>query len=509
MTFYLRMEAVNLGNFVYDTQDLATVRGGGLALLYSTKWVPKGLGLDSVSLGASGGLFQLKATTWEEAEDIRREVEKHLQTYHHRFVKPRGDEGHLDLGLATFVVDVVQEKARAEENREEGEGEDVSFPLVRESLLAANRWRQMTSLDLAVPRAASKNTRKPVCAIDRVRPSAKDRRGGDGEPISESVYQRREFGRVQKQQFYEGETDEEFEGGFSQSFQELALDPSRGNLDGKMGVLYLDGNHIGKLVREMGKGPTRLFLVDEELRGRRQSILRKILVHARDEDAGFREASPSGTPGAIRFETLLWGGDDILWVMPAWRALEVVSRFFGSGVWEPPLDGFGAHDELTHAGGLVLCHDKAPIYRIRQLADRLADQAKEKSRKQNLVAYEVLESFDHVGDNVEEYRTARTPPGLHPSDLLLEPEKLGDALTVSARLLPELPHGKVIDAAAELREEGPGALQDPGGAAMWLRKTLPGATVTELDRLLDSLGGEPIGWLHLAELWDFLAAGRA
>lgn len=29
MKFYLRMEGVNLANFVYDTQDLSTIRGGG------------------------------------------------------------------------------------------------------------------------------------------------------------------------------------------------------------------------------------------------------------------------------------------------------------------------------------------------------------------------------------------------------------------------------------------------------------------------------------------------
>ena len=33
MAFYLHIEAVNISNFVYDTQDLSTIRGGGLLLL--------------------------------------------------------------------------------------------------------------------------------------------------------------------------------------------------------------------------------------------------------------------------------------------------------------------------------------------------------------------------------------------------------------------------------------------------------------------------------------------
>ena len=32
-SFLLRMEGVNLSNFVFDTQDLSTIRGGGLLLL--------------------------------------------------------------------------------------------------------------------------------------------------------------------------------------------------------------------------------------------------------------------------------------------------------------------------------------------------------------------------------------------------------------------------------------------------------------------------------------------
>jgi len=31
--YYLRMEGVNLNNFVYETQDLSTIRGSGLLLL--------------------------------------------------------------------------------------------------------------------------------------------------------------------------------------------------------------------------------------------------------------------------------------------------------------------------------------------------------------------------------------------------------------------------------------------------------------------------------------------
>ena len=33
--------------------------------------------------------------------------------------------------------------------------------------------------------------------------------------------------------------------------------------------------------------------------------------------------------GTLRIETLLWGGDDLLWVVPAWKGIETLVHFFG------------------------------------------------------------------------------------------------------------------------------------------------------------------------------------
>lgn len=35
MEYYLSVEAVNLDNFISDTADLSTIRGGGLLLLHA------------------------------------------------------------------------------------------------------------------------------------------------------------------------------------------------------------------------------------------------------------------------------------------------------------------------------------------------------------------------------------------------------------------------------------------------------------------------------------------
>ncbi len=94
-------------------------------------------------------------------------------------------------------------------------------------------------------------------------------------------------------------------------------------------------------------------------------------------------------------ETLLWGGDEIVWVTPAWRGWRLLTMFYESAkAWQ--LLG----KSVTHSAGLVFCHHKAPIHEIVHLAKELNGMVKEKGRRQkarNLFAYQVLESFDHIG----------------------------------------------------------------------------------------------------------------
>ena len=63
-TYYLRIEAVNLVNFVYDTQDLSTIRGGSMLIREA---VARRIGqrfpdLEAVSVGASAGLFRFEVS---------------------------------------------------------------------------------------------------------------------------------------------------------------------------------------------------------------------------------------------------------------------------------------------------------------------------------------------------------------------------------------------------------------------------------------------------------------
>ena len=496
--FYLRVEAVNLAHTVEDTEDLSTVRGGGLALLRAVEWVGRKFGFEAVTLGASAGIFEIEAADAEEMERRRREVEQFLAEHSEPYEDRDGDRRLLDLGQFTFVTDVTPASG--------------DFALDRRRLVARNRFRQMQSPSLVVPAEAAPDGAGP-CEEDRLRPAAegcygKPRRGAGqrSRRLSRSVSERREFGRAQKQAFYEVETDVAYPGAFSNDFAALSADPgdagapAEAPLAGKMAVLYLDGNRFGRLQDEHCATAEGQRSFDEALRGYRRSVLRELLAKAKD-DPGFLEESADSEASQeprLRFETLLWGGDELLWAVPAARGLWTLGFFYGhAAAWS------FAGEPLTFAGGLVLCHHNAPIYRVRALASELAGLAKRRDRGKNLFAYQVLESFDHAGADLEGVRRRRTPKVVDPDDLVLDGGALEAVLGHAPEVRRHLPRRRVEGVVRAL-QAGAAAEVEIGRA----RRGLPPETAAALDGLLGAFGGGPAAWLHLADLWDYLEAPR-
>ena len=144
----------SISNFMHDTQDLSTIRGGGLLLLDVAKKVSAYLGsrgceVEPVVQGASAGLFDVESST--PAEELRERVER----------KPAAELPH-----ATFVVDV----------HEPADGE--SFPMRRAKVPARNLWRQRQAPTVIYPAVdkATEETRACVRStwygrrLDRMKP---------------------------------------------------------------------------------------------------------------------------------------------------------------------------------------------------------------------------------------------------------------------------------------------------------------------------------------------------
>lgn len=146
-------------------------------------------------------------------------------------------------------------------------------------------------------------------------------------------------------------------------------------------------------------------MFDEAIQLERAKYLAKTLTDFIDEDypngLGYNEESSP----IIRLETLLWGGDEMLFVLPAWLGFEFLQRFYQSAETWKLSDGA----PLTHAAGIVFCKAKSPIRIIQKLAKALAERVKEEcSREQSAWDYMVLESMDYPTDiDLTEYFQAR------------------------------------------------------------------------------------------------------
>ncbi|HHJ20679.1 MAG TPA: hypothetical protein ENJ84_12795 [Gammaproteobacteria bacterium] len=563
MNYYLRVEGVNLGSFVNDTNDLATIRGGSLLLLEAMEdIVEKILGKHSSSLSARESFDQLldkrnvlsarikeakkkqdhalRKKLEQEVRDIKSQI-KHLKGK----ISCRGKGGsscretiskgaswglfELDVdestaakikqGLigafnddpkykyATFVVDLYRP--------EDGEG----YRSRRDKVQTLNRYQQLKTLSLAIT-----NQGKDVCTLNKVTPAndERDLPANSGEKnrdyISDSVYQRREYGRGQNVYtgFYKKNTG--IDGVKpTKDLEQLSSDAPYPALEGKIAYIYIDGNKFGQKQKE-ADSVTEQRSFDQQTREGRKEVLAGILEQIK-EDPDWRCGE------RLRLETLLWGGDEIIWVVPAWRGWWMLKRFYELAREQIRLvtKDKNGQDEITrlfHGSSIIFCKHNAPIHRINTLARSLADGfAKiENFKKRNMIAYQVLESFDHAGTNLRDYRKNQLK-GLSDKlpDFLVEAEQM-EAIEDSISKLKqmEFPKRKIYQIVQQYRVGMPDEAEK-------LRKKITGGDyseltpeqkeecdkiATELEHLKSIFGGSNAYWLHLMELWDYVSPER-
>lgn len=414
MKYLLRVEGVNLSSFVFDTRDLSTARGGSLLLLdaipevITTLKSKVGEGkLSVLSQGASSGLFEVET---DDPTGVAGVVQELL-----------ADD---NWSLATFVVDVLP----------------VSTPFRDgvEGLLAANRWRQMQAASLAMPPASSTNAdpNKPACGFNGLRPAIKsngDTHKARDRYLSESVWQRREYGRNKKQSFYE-KTGIKVLPKFAEDFETIATGIKP--LDGKLAIFYADGNGFGGIQATHCDSPGKQEGFDHYIRGTRDKFLKIFLQQEVVEKPNDWQSG-----NVARFETLLWGGDEFMFVMPARLGWRFAAFFFeqmkglnlnlakdGNGN-----SSFSADVPLTHAAALVFCQHHAPIHRIKHLAkDQMAEFAKAKDRAHDSLMTVALESFDHLGTDYENAMNQRYKKAVPLGDMILAGD---DKVPIATRLI--------------------------------------------------------------------------
>ncbi len=462
--YLLRLEAVNFAATCYDTNDLSTIRGGSMMLsnaysLINKDELPACLRTDPVSSGASHAIWQFEATDDEAAEQVKLGTLQAFAT-------------DKLLKHATFVCAVTPKSAKSDNP------DDI------QRLRLSNRWSQFQKPTVTAPSPPKDNARdrrKPYCELDRIRPSTTTiSKSVNANPlsVSESTQHKRNYGRTQKQEFYNDLASQPVV--VVNELQELANHPEpHHRLSGKMCVIYIDGNKQSEIAAQYGLSELASFRA--YVRNQHIQFLKKLLEEILESKPLDGADNPSNKwfywdaterdqtkRSQIRIETLLWGGDDIVLVVPAWQGMLVIKKFFEQASHWKFRD-----QKFTHSVGMVFCNVKAPIHNMRRFADQLVIQCKKHSsglananNYLDLVCYEVLESFDILDADLDRSWAARLckpPPLGEQSDsekdsdlakqLLATPDQLQQIVAMIQAVKKEVsdPHSTISRRQIEMR----------------------------------------------------------
>lgn len=467
---YLRVEAVNLDYSVYDTHNISVIRGGSSMLLEAVNKLKNFPGLENVGTGASEGIFKFSASNAQEVKEMEEKVLAQLNA----------DGGHF----ATFIISTIAA------NEKDG------FTRAVERLKSQARWRQYQQPSFVLPK---KTDLDEECFLDRVRPAAEPIPIGMKEQnVSAAVKIRHREGRKIRNQLYRHLLGvEKIE--FTQDLETLSTGTDDGALEGKIAFIHLDGNRFGRIrdklcqtENDLGKFQT---LIQEQLQ---KPALQQILKEATaPKNSAFRTAS-----GEIRLETLMWGGDEIEWVVPASQAWLVLQTFFKQ-VAGMKFKGVN----LTYSAGMVFSHHNLPILQVRKYANQLCDLAKSSLEKDiakldetaNRFVFLNMTAFDLISRDVEQFLNEFHKPAKAVDFIIAYPEmeSLRNSLSNIKRYFPKNKLYEIIDALHSGKSED----EIKKRAFTLISPSHRQTTETALNELLALRAN---GWFLIADLWPYI-----
>lgn len=477
--YYLRIESVNLDNSVYDTHDISTIRGGSFMILEVVKNLKGQFGLEDAGSAASIGIYKFYATNDNAAESVRQQVLDAVKNGTREF--------------ATYVI--AWERADA----------SVNFDKIVQRLTAKCRWQQYQQPSLVFP-AVKVDNEDFECYLDRVCPAAQSMLvGNKQQKISTSVFDRRKEGRKLRDKIYRNLLNiKNIE--FTDDLETLATRSEGGNLDGKIAFIHIDGNRFGRIREELCKNEDDLKRFQRLIQEMRETALREILDKAR------ASKSFQTKDGKIRLETLLWGGDEIEWIVPAWQALNVLNTFF-----QQTKDKQFGKILLTNAVGVLFCHHNLPILQVRRYAEQLCRIAKDTlpegkfdlGPSANCFAFLNMVSFDQMTRNVNGFLEKYHAPA-HAKDFVIscgDLESLTKHLKAVKRLLPK---NKLHDILNTLQISNHG--QQIGKAKDEVKeiierteKSMGKQSAIDMEEAIKAIiDDKPERWYLISDLWDYI-----
>jgi hypothetical protein len=378
-TFLLRFEAADFGSTVFDMPRLSAIRGASLAYLYSDKLVTRVLAnqpdvvAKEIYTGASQGAWQLTCTG-EAARKASEAVRHALRTDD----DATGPHSHLCYQVALVKGDNGKALALAESLNAAARYQSEGFPLpVFDSNLAGHD-----------------------ADGDRARP-AKGK-------MSVARQARQDFGRKQRQKFYTYYGGPTPSHDFVDDFETMVKDAPFSRDDSpasKTAVFFADGNKLNSKRKAAVKRSMKdLTDFSDALKGNQKRLLGQIVdwlkEGATQREKHFCVRDTEDDKLKFRFETLMWGGDEMLFVMPSWLALEFSANFLN---WTKDWKAGG--NAITFSAGLVIANHKTPIRQTKQLAGDLAQINKDlNGREVSSLQAEIFESLSVPDTDLQAYR---------------------------------------------------------------------------------------------------------
>ncbi|NTW88974.1 MAG: hypothetical protein HGB26_07625 [Desulfobulbaceae bacterium] len=470
--WYLRIEAVNLDHSVFDTHNISTIRGGSFNILNAVSEINNVIKeLQVISTGASVGIFRIVASGENGRNIILKKVLDYLQDNY-------GD-------FATFVCEVLQ--------RENGE----KLNNVIRRLTVGCSWQQYQTPSLIFPEISES---LEECFLDGVRPATKQfiATGNKNRHVSKAVDVRLDKGRELRNKLYEKLLGGNRRIKFTDDLESLACDD-------KIAFIHLDGNKFGKIREDYYEEVVR----DEEFRtfdlavqeSLQKKALEKILHIATDPN----KTSFCTVDGKVRLETLMWGGDEIEWIVPAQQAWSILKAFFEQAAASPFQSVNDKAIPLTYSAGVVFCRHNLPILQVRRYAEQLCSLAKSHlplgNVADNRFAFINIASFDIINRDVDSFlRKYHDPATIQDFTITFsEMTSLYDSLTVVKKWFPK---NKLYDIINELRlRSGKNIVQLKDRALTMVSRDQRDTVESALN---DITASYPNRWMVIGDLWSYV-----
>lgn len=355
---FIHLEAVHLTAGIFDTNDLATIRGSSLILEQMGPRAAEALGLELVRGGGSKALLK----TAQDDPTLPDRIEAFLNAEPYRF----------------FVMTW-------------GTGADEAAARQDAKIRQLGRW----SVPRLAPDELWANSNDAVDPLDGFRPAlAQGWYQGDEIALSPSVKCRRAEGSEARPELFQ-------HNGWlpPKSFEDIVYTRDAARVPfvvrNKLALVTADGMGFGALLKDEGDA----FLA--RLDSFREELAQQIEDWAGERGLWYPDKSGGSDVLRHRVDVLLWGGDDVTFVLPASHVFDFLKMFFAC------TEKAG----LPHRAACVIAQYKTPIRKMMSLATAAEHALKDSMAARNVsgqdaFSIDVFESSPIPFEGPTAYRTS-------------------------------------------------------------------------------------------------------